>query len=74
MSPETCAIREAFRRSGWTQAQLAARAERSPRVVWAILQGRDVKASSVFAVSRALGLVTIQAPAAHFASSRELHS
>jgi len=62
MSPHTAVICEAFRRSGWTQAQLAARAEKSPRVVWDVLHGYDTKASSVYAVCRALGLAALPIP------------
>lgn len=71
MSPQTAAIRDAFRRTGWTQAQLAARAEKSPRVIWDVLQGFDTKASSVYAVCRALGISSLPVPQ-QLASSREI--
>lgn len=71
MSPTTCAIREAFRQSKLTQAQVAARAEVGARTVWLVLQGRDVRASSRDAVCRALGLTSIPIPPKQFASSRE---
>jgi transcriptional regulator with XRE-family HTH domain len=65
-------IRAAFDASGLTQAQLAARAEKSERAVWAVLHGYDVKASTRDAVCLALGLQQIPVSPASFARSREV--
>lgn len=70
MDPLTPALRRAYRDSGLTIPQIAARAEVSERTVWAILYGRNVRTYSLFAVCHALGVSTRIEP---LAASCEIH-
>ena len=54
MTPATLAIRNAFQRSGLTQAQVAARAGVSERTVWTVLAGHPVGMRALFAICVAL--------------------
>lgn len=62
MSPATCAIRDALRESGLTQAQVAARAGVSERTVWAIIADKPVGMRALFAVCAALKIHSLPIP------------
>lgn len=55
-------IRLAYRQSGMTQAQIAARAGVSESTVLNILRGRNVSLDTLIAVAGALSLTTLELP------------
>jgi DNA-binding phage protein len=60
--PLTPALRLAYRASGLTIPQLAARAEVSEKSVYMVLAGRGVQTRTLFQVCRALNVRTIVVP------------
>lgn len=56
-------LRRAYRESGMTLAQIAARSEVAENTVYAILAGRNVRTVSLFAVCQVLGVETVPVPA-----------
>lgn len=56
MSPATVALRRAWRASGLSIAQIAARSEQPERTVYRVLTGLNTRAGAVFAVAACLGV------------------
>lgn len=59
MTPATVALRHAWRASGLTVAQIAARAEQPERTVYRVLMGLNTRAGAVFAVAACLGVPSL---------------
>jgi transcriptional regulator with XRE-family HTH domain len=62
MDPLTVMLRQAWRASGLTLPQLAARAELSERTLRAILSGRSVQSRNLFRVCWALRVSSVPVP------------
>lgn len=56
MKPATVLLRTAWRDSGLSVAQIAARAEESERTVYRVLNDENTRACSLLAVAAVLGL------------------
>jgi DNA-binding phage protein len=63
MDPYVVTLRQAWRQSGLTMSQLAARSGLAENTVVAILGGRNAHFSSVCAVCQTLGIRSISLPA-----------
>lgn len=72
-SPLHAALMAAYMASPLTQAQVAARADVSPRTVWAALRGYPVRHENLIKVCRVFDLV-VETKIRHSATSREIHA
>jgi predicted transcriptional regulator len=56
MTPATVALRRAWRASGLSIAQIAARSEQPERTVYRVMAGLNVRADALFAVAACLNV------------------
>lgn len=62
MKPHVIALRTAYRASGLTIGQVAARAGVSENTACSLLSGRTVRTTTLFRVCRVLGVPTVPVP------------
>lgn len=69
MNPLLTKLRRAYRDSGLTFQQIAAKAEVHENTVYALMSGRNIRTSSLFAVCRVLGVDAVPVPSSSSSTS-----